>query len=83
MNAAICLPTSLNIWMAEWSLLRATRCEGISRHAHPASHFCATCALPSTAAALWTIPCDSAVAPRLRAILTREYLRMLVMPAAK
>ena len=29
------------------------------------------------------IPCDSAVAPRLRALLTREYLRMLVMPAAK
>jgi RNA polymerase sigma-70 factor (ECF subfamily) len=28
-------------------------------------------------------PCDPAVAPRLRAILTREYLRMLVMPAAK
>ena len=30
-----------------------------------------------------TIPCDSALAPRLRAILTREYLRMMVMPAAK
>ena len=29
------------------------------------------------------IPCAPAVAPRLRAILTREYLRMLVMPAAK
>lgn len=29
------------------------------------------------------IPCDSAVAPRLRAILTREYLRMLVLPAGK
>ena len=29
------------------------------------------------------IPCDSTVTPRLRAILTREYLRMLVMPAAK
>jgi RNA polymerase sigma-70 factor (ECF subfamily) len=29
------------------------------------------------------IPCDPAVAPRLRSILTREYLRMLVMPAAK
>src|SRR5271165_6777723 len=29
------------------------------------------------------IPCDPAVAPRLRAILTREYLRMLVMPVAK
>ncbi len=29
------------------------------------------------------IPCDSAVAPRLRAILTREYLRMLILPAAK
>jgi RNA polymerase sigma-70 factor (ECF subfamily) len=27
--------------------------------------------------------CDSAVATRLRAILTREYLRMLVLPAAK
>jgi RNA polymerase sigma-70 factor (ECF subfamily) len=26
------------------------------------------------------IPCDPAVAPRLRAILTREYLRMLVIP---
>jgi RNA polymerase sigma-70 factor (ECF subfamily) len=26
------------------------------------------------------IPCDPTVAPRLRAILTREYLRMLVMP---
>ena len=30
-----------------------------------------------------TIPCDSALAPRLRAILTREYLRMLVIPGAK
>jgi RNA polymerase sigma-70 factor (ECF subfamily) len=29
------------------------------------------------------LPCDSAVAPRLRAILTREYLRMLVLPAAR
>jgi RNA polymerase sigma-70 factor (ECF subfamily) len=29
------------------------------------------------------IPCDPAVANRLRAILTREYLRMLIMPAAK
>jgi RNA polymerase sigma-70 factor (ECF subfamily) len=29
------------------------------------------------------IPCDPAVAPRLRAILTQEYLRMLVLPAAK
>ncbi|MGA9673538.1 MAG: sigma-70 family RNA polymerase sigma factor [Terracidiphilus sp.] len=29
------------------------------------------------------IPCDSTVAPRLRALLTREYLRMLVMPTAK
>ena len=29
------------------------------------------------------IPCDSAVAPRLRAILTREYLRMLILPAEK
>lgn len=29
------------------------------------------------------IPCDSAIAPRLRAILTVEYLRMLMMPAAK
>jgi RNA polymerase sigma-70 factor (ECF subfamily) len=29
------------------------------------------------------IPCDSAVASRLRAILTREYLRMLVLPATK
>ena len=28
------------------------------------------------------IPCDSAVAPRLRSILTQEYLRMLGMPAA-
>jgi RNA polymerase sigma-70 factor (ECF subfamily) len=27
--------------------------------------------------------CDPAVAPRLRTILTREYLRMLVMPTAK
>ena len=26
------------------------------------------------------IPCDPAVAPRLRDLLTREYLRMLVMP---
>jgi RNA polymerase sigma-70 factor, ECF subfamily len=26
------------------------------------------------------IPCDSAVAPRLRAILTKEYLRMLAIP---
>ena len=29
------------------------------------------------------IPCDSAIAPRLRAILTREYLRMLMMPVTK
>jgi len=29
------------------------------------------------------IPCEPVVAPRLRAILTREYLRMLRMPAAK
>lgn len=29
------------------------------------------------------IPCDSAVAPRLRAILTREYLRMLAIPVGK
>ena len=29
------------------------------------------------------IPCDPAVVLRLRAILTREYLRMLVMPGAK
>ncbi len=28
------------------------------------------------------IPCDSAVAPRLRAILTQEYLRMLGLPTA-
>jgi RNA polymerase sigma-70 factor (ECF subfamily) len=29
------------------------------------------------------IPCNSALAPRLRVILTREYLRMLVIPAGK
>jgi RNA polymerase sigma-70 factor (ECF subfamily) len=29
------------------------------------------------------IPCDPAVGPRLRAILTREYLRMLALPGAK
>jgi RNA polymerase sigma-70 factor (ECF subfamily) len=29
------------------------------------------------------IPCDPAVAPRLRAILTREYLRMLAIPVNK
>jgi RNA polymerase sigma-70 factor (ECF subfamily) len=29
------------------------------------------------------IPCNSAIAPRLRVILTREYLRMLVLPATK
>jgi RNA polymerase sigma-70 factor (ECF subfamily) len=29
------------------------------------------------------VPCDSAVAPRLRAILTREYLRMLAIPVEK
>jgi len=29
------------------------------------------------------IPCDPAVAPRLRAILTREYLRMLAIPVQK
>jgi RNA polymerase sigma-70 factor (ECF subfamily) len=28
-------------------------------------------------------PCDSGVAPRLRAMLTREYLRMLLLPAEK
>jgi RNA polymerase sigma-70 factor (ECF subfamily) len=30
-----------------------------------------------------SVACDSALAPRLRAILTREYLRMLVMPTSK
>lgn len=30
-----------------------------------------------------TVSCDSAIATRLRAILTREYLRMLVLPATK
>jgi RNA polymerase sigma-70 factor, ECF subfamily len=29
------------------------------------------------------IPCDSAVAPRLRSILTQEYLRLLNLPATK
>jgi RNA polymerase sigma-70 factor (ECF subfamily) len=29
------------------------------------------------------IPCDSAVAPRLRSILTQEYLRLLGMPSAE
>jgi RNA polymerase sigma-70 factor (ECF subfamily) len=29
------------------------------------------------------IPCDPAVAPRLRAVLTREYLRMLAIPIGK
>jgi len=29
------------------------------------------------------IPCDSAVAPRLRSILTQEYLRMLNLPATE
>jgi RNA polymerase sigma-70 factor (ECF subfamily) len=29
------------------------------------------------------IPCNSAVTPQLRAILTREYLRMLILPATK
>jgi hypothetical protein len=29
------------------------------------------------------IPCDPAIAPRLRTILTREYLRMLALPVAK
>jgi RNA polymerase sigma-70 factor, ECF subfamily len=29
------------------------------------------------------VPCDSAVAPRLRSILTREYLRMLLIPEEK
>jgi RNA polymerase sigma-70 factor (ECF subfamily) len=29
------------------------------------------------------IPCDSALAPRLRVILTHEYLRMLILPASK
>ncbi len=29
------------------------------------------------------VPCDPAVTPRLRAILTREYLRMLLLPVAK
>lgn len=29
------------------------------------------------------VPCDPAVAPRLRAILTREYLRLLIEPEAK
>jgi RNA polymerase sigma-70 factor (ECF subfamily) len=32
---------------------------------------------------LLEVPCDPAVAPRLRAILTREYLRMLAIPAHK
>jgi RNA polymerase sigma-70 factor (ECF subfamily) len=29
------------------------------------------------------IPCDSAVAPRLRSILTQEYLRLLGMPSTE
>jgi RNA polymerase sigma-70 factor (ECF subfamily) len=29
------------------------------------------------------MPCNSDISPRLRSMLTREYLRMLVMPAAK
>ena len=29
------------------------------------------------------IPCDPAVAPRLRSILTQEYLRMLGIPSAQ
>ena len=29
------------------------------------------------------MPCDSAVAARLRTILTREFLRMIVMPRAE
>jgi RNA polymerase sigma-70 factor (ECF subfamily) len=32
---------------------------------------------------LLEVPCDPAVAPRLRAILTREYLRMLAIPIEK
>ena len=32
---------------------------------------------------LLEVPCDPAVAPRLRSILTREYLRMLVIPDEK
>ena len=32
---------------------------------------------------LLEVPCDPAVAPRLRAILTREYLRLLAIPADK
>jgi RNA polymerase sigma-70 factor (ECF subfamily) len=30
-----------------------------------------------------TVPCKSAIAPRLRSILTREYLRMLGLSAGK
>ena len=82
-NAAICLPTFLSIWMEEWSLSHATRCGDISRLAHPAWHFCATCALPSTAAALWTFPATRLSHPDCAPSLTREYLRMLVLPAAK
>jgi RNA polymerase sigma-70 factor (ECF subfamily) len=29
------------------------------------------------------VPCDSAVAPRLRSILTQEYLRLLGLPSAE
>ena len=29
------------------------------------------------------VPCDPAVAPRLRSILTQEYLRMLGMPTTQ
>jgi RNA polymerase sigma-70 factor (ECF subfamily) len=29
------------------------------------------------------IPCDSAVAPRLRSILTQEYLRLLNLPTTE
>ena len=83
MNAAICLPTSLNIWMAEWNLLT---CDQMREHIEA----CPSCVafLRDLRAAIdrcrsLEVPCDPAVAPRLRAILTREYLRMLVMPAAK
>jgi len=29
------------------------------------------------------VPCDSAVAPRLRSILTQEYLRLMGLPSAE
>ena len=69
-----------NTWMAGWKPLT---CEQMRSHIEA----CPSCVafLRDLRSAIdrcrsLDIPCDSAVAARLRAILTREYLRMILIP---